>query len=209
MSQIIRLPQMVRDAEVREGSFDEASNTIDVIWTTGATVRRVSWMDGEFDEELIVSGNAIRLGRMNAGAPLLDTHGKWSLADVIGAVVPGTARIESGKGLAAVKLSAAPDALDRVARIKEGTVRNISVGYRIHAVEKKERSGSVPLHRVIDWEPWEISAVPIPADPGAQFRSADRAGELFDCEIRTDIADLNRARRIRMGMLARQHGLAR
>jgi HK97 family phage prohead protease len=129
-------------------------------------------MDGEFDEELIVSGNAVRLDRMNSGAPFLDTHGQWSLTDVIGSVVRGTAKIEGGKGVATVKLSAAADAVDRVARIKEGTVSNISVGYRIHAVERKEMDGKVPLHRVIDWEPWEISAVPIQADPGAQVRSA-------------------------------------
>lgn len=208
MAEIIRLPQMLRDAEVRAGSYDEASNTIDVIWTTGATVRRFSWMDGEFDEELIVSGNAIRLGRLNSGAPFLDTHGQWSLNDVIGSVVRGSARIEAGKGLASVKLSSAADAVDRVARIKEGTVSNISVGYRIHAVERKETDGKVPLHRVVDWEPWEISAVPIPADPGAQVRSGGDKPELFDCRVERTLADLNAARAVRMRMLSRHHGLA-
>lgn len=209
MTEIIRMPQMLRDAEVRAGSFDEASNTIDVIWTTGATVRRVSWMDGEFDEELIVSGNAVRLDRLNAGAPLLDTHGKWSLRDVIGSVVPGTARLEGGKGLAKVQLSTSPDAVDRVAKIREGVVRNISCGYRIHAVEKKERAGQIALHRVIDWEPWEISAVPIPADAGAQFRSADETAGLFACRVERDPADLSAIRATRLSMRRRLHEVAR
>ncbi|TPN44878.1 HK97 family phage prohead protease [Mesorhizobium sp. B1-1-7] len=210
MTEIIRLPQMLRDAEVRAGSFDEAANTIDVIWTTGATVRRFSWMDGEFDEELIVSGNAIRLDRLNSGAPFLDTHGQWSLNDVIGSVVRGTARLEGGKGVARVQLSAAADAVDRVARIKEGTVSNISVGYRIHAVERKEMDGKVPLHRVVDWEPWEISAVPIPADPGAQVRGAGGAKpETFDCRVMRTLADMNEVRRIRLGMQQRMAGLGR
>lgn len=207
MAEIIRLPQMLRDAEVRAGSFDEASNTIDVIWTTGATVRRFSWMDGEFDEELVVSPNAVRLDRLNSGAPFLDTHNRWSLADVIGSVVRGTARLEGGKGYAAVKLSSAPDALDRVARIKEGTVSNISVSYRIHAVERKEVDGKVPLHRVVDWEPWEISAVPIPADPGAQVRSGDKP-DTFSCRVLRPDSDRNAVRAIRMRMMNRSIGLA-
>lgn len=206
MSKIIQLPQMRRDAEVRSSSYDEASNTIDVIWTTGATVRRVSWLDGEFDEELIVSGNAVRLDRLNAGAPLLDTHGQWSLGSVIGAVVPGSAKIEGGKGVARVQLSTAPDAADRVAKIREGVVRNISVGYRIHAVERKERKDKIPLHRVIDWEPWEVSAVPIPADPGAQVRSASD-GPLYACRMDMSVADQNAVRRIRMEMQALHRAL--
>ncbi|MER9278730.1 HK97 family phage prohead protease [Mesorhizobium sp. M0522] len=207
MAEIIRLPQMLRDAEVRAGSFDDAAHTIEVIWTTGATVRRVSWLEGEFDEELIVSANAVRLDRLNSGAPFLDTHGQWSLDSVIGSVVRGTARIEGGQGLARVKLSAAPDAVDRVAKIKEGTVSNISVGYRIHSVERKERDGKIPLHRVIDWEPWEISAVPIPADPGAQVRSAK--SDMFDCKVERALADDNDVRRIRLAMQQRMAGLGR
>lgn len=208
MADIIQLPKQLRDAEVRAGSFDEATNTIDVIFTTGASVRRVSWMDGEFDEELVVSGNSVRLDRLNSGAPFLDTHSQWGLGDVLGAVVRGTASIKGGKGYAKILLSKAPDAADRVARIREGTVSNISVGYRIHAVEKTEREGQTPIHRVIDWEPWEISAVPIPADPGAQVRSAETAA-LYSCRILPSVSGLNEARRIRMRMAQRQIGLAR
>lgn len=208
MTEIIRLPQLLRDAEVRAGSFDQETNTIDVIFTTGATVRRVSWMDGEFDEELVVNAKSVRLDRLNAGAPFLDTHGQWSLGDVIGAVVRGSATIKGGKGLAKIQLSNAPDASDRVARIKEGTVSNISVGYRIHTVETTERKGKIPLRRVIDWEPWEISAVPIPADPGAQVRSGT-SDALYACRVMSSIEDQNAIRRLRMTMAQRQIEMAR
>ncbi|MFD1328287.1 HK97 family phage prohead protease [Mycoplana ramosa] len=208
MSEIIRLPQMTRDAEVRAASFNEADNTVEVVWTAGATVRRVTWMDGEFDEELIVDANSVRLDRLNAGAPLLDTHGRWSLSDVIGSVVKGSARLEGGKGYARVLLSSAPDTVDRVAKIKEGTVSNISVGYRIYAVEKMEREGKIPLHRVIDWEPFEISAVPVPADPGAQVRSG--AGDaLYSCRVIHPASEGNSICRMRMNLMQRQAELAR
>jgi HK97 family phage prohead protease len=207
MVEIIRLPQLIRDAEVRSSSFDEATNTVDVIWTTGATVRRMSWLDGEFDEELVVNPRSVRLDRLNSGAPLLDSHARYELANVIGSVVRGSAKIENGQGVAKVKLSNATDAADRVSRIIEGTVSSVSVGYRIHAVEKKERDGAVALHRVVDWEPFEISAVPVPADYGAQVRSgADDA--LYSCKIIQPLDQENYVRRLRMTMQMRQAQMA-
>jgi hypothetical protein len=114
---------------------------------------------------------------MNSGAPLLNTHSDWSLEDVIGSVVPGSARISGGRGLATVKLSSAAGDADTVIKIKTGIVRNISVGYVVHRVEIIERDRDVPIWRVVDWEPIEISAVPIPADPGAQVRG-NRSSEI-------------------------------
>lgn len=207
MVDVIRLPRMVRDAEVRVASYDQGQNTVDVIWTTGATVRRVNWMEGEFDEELVVNARSVRLDRLNLGAPFLDTHSRFALENVIGSVVKGSARIEGGKGYATIRLSTAEDAKDRVARIIEGTVSNVSVGYRIHAVEKKERDGAVPLHRVIDWEPWEISAVPVPADPSSQIRSADDA--VYACRVEQSLEHMNQIRRARMEMQMRQLQIAR
>jgi len=167
----IQLPALRRDAELRAASFDEAANTIEVIWTTGAKVRRFNWLDGAFDEELIVSPQSVRLDRLNAGAPFLNTHASYDLADVIGSVVPGSAKIVRGQGIARILLSDAPGDADTVAKIKAGVIRNVSVGYRVHKVEKVETDGDIPLHRVVDFEPLEISAVPIPADAGAQIRA--------------------------------------
>lgn len=170
----MQVPPQRRGVEFRASSFDEAENTIEVVFTTGATVRRNSWWDGPYDEELVVEPGSIRLERLNAGAPFLNSHDSWDLSDVIGSIVPGSARIEGGIGVAKVLLSRAPGDADNVQKIRDGIVRNISVGYRIHKVEKTEADdGSVPVWRVVDWEPLEVSAVPIPADPGAQVRSAD------------------------------------
>ncbi|RUX02522.1 MAG: peptidase [Mesorhizobium sp.] len=176
----IDLPVQRRNAAVRAASYSETENTIEIVWTTGAKVRRVSWLDGAYDEELEVTPEAVRLERLNAGAPFLNTHASYDLADVIGSVVPGSARIERGKGIASILLSDAPSDASIVSKIKSGVIKNISVGYRAHKVEITERDGNVPLNRVVDWEPLEISAVPIPADPGAQVRSG---GELFPAAI--------------------------
>lgn len=179
----VALTPFMRAAEVRENSFDEDANTIEVVWAAGAKVRRYSWRDGAYyDEALVMETKAVRLGRMNAGAPFLDSHNSWSLRSVIGSVVPGTAKIRDGKGHATVKLSRAPEDAATVGKIKDGIIRNISVGYVAHRIEKTEpaKDGGVAEWRVLDWEPLEISAVPIPADPDAQVRSAEGANATQD-----------------------------
>jgi hypothetical protein len=127
-----------RAAELRATSFNEADNTVEVIWTTGARVRRYSWNDGPFDEELEVTPQAIRLDRLNAGAPFLDTHDGSDLSKVIGSVVPGSARVANGIGTARILLSATPGDADTIQKIRDGIIRNVSVGYRIHRVIKEE-----------------------------------------------------------------------
>ncbi|MBY5562173.1 HK97 family phage prohead protease [Rhizobium leguminosarum] len=173
MRRLLDFPPFRRDIEIRSSSFEEASNSVEVVWTTGAKVRRYSWRDdGYYDEELIVENGSIRLDRLNNGAPFLDTHDDWQLSSVIGVVVPGSAAIRDGKGFARVRLSVAEGHRDIVANIKAGIIKNISVGYRIHRVEKTEANdGSVPVWRIVDWEPLEISAVPVPADAGSFIRS--------------------------------------
>jgi HK97 family phage prohead protease len=209
MERRIELPRQTRGAELRAASFNEDDGTIEVCWTTGATVRRMSYRDGPYDEELVVSANAVRLDRLNAGAPLLNTHSDWDLSDVIGSIVPGTAKIANGIGTARVKLSTAAGDADNVQKIKDGIIRNISVGYAIHRVEKDESDdGSVPTWRVVDWEPLEISAVPVPADPGAQIRSGAEKTGSFGCTIIDKEPDPE-VRRARMRMLQKQHELAR
>lgn len=183
MEELIELPRVTRsgidDAALmlRAASFDEAANTVEVIWTTGATVRRYDWRTGGYvDEQLVVEPQAIRLDRLNGGAPFLNTHDAWSLDSVIGAVVRNSVTIAKGQGSATIQLSRAPSHADIVQNIRDGIIQNVSVGYRIHAIEKTEgEEGDVPLWRVVDWEPLEISAVPIGADPGARARADDKA----------------------------------
>lgn len=180
----VDLPVFGGTAEIRASSFNEAENTVDIIWTTGASVRRYSYYDDVYYNEILeVSDDAVLLDRLNAGAPFLNTHDSSELKSVIGAVVPGTARIENGIGLATIRLSRADADADIVQKIKDGIIRNISVGYRILAVEKSGgQNGEDEDWRVTKWEPLELSAVPIPADPGAQVRG-QKQGVISPCEF--------------------------
>ena len=85
--------------------------------------------ENEYVERLLMGDNNVRLGRLNAGAPFLDTHNSESLGDVLGAVAPGSARIENGVGIATIKLSSAAADADHVQKIRDGVIKNVSVGY--------------------------------------------------------------------------------
>jgi hypothetical protein len=210
-NKIIELSRQSRAAEVRSQSFDAATNMVDVIWTTGATVRRCSYVNGPYDEELVVTPESVRLDRLNQGAPFLNTHDDWDLSGVMGAVVPGSAKLDGGNGIARVQLSKREDVAGFVQDIRDGVIRFISVGYRYHKVEKVESDdGTPPLWRVTDWEPLELSAVPIPADPGAVMRSgAKEQLQKFPCEIvsRALPGSSLEGVRMRMRMRARELGL--
>ena len=182
------LPVIGRAASVRPESINPEARTVEIVWTTGATVQRRRWEGWdeirEYDEELIVTPQAIRLERMNGGAPFLDSHDGWSLRSVLGAVEPGSVRIEGGQGTATIRLTSAPDAADTVHRILEKTVRHVSVGYRVHRYEITKREGQRELWRAVDWEPMEVSAVAMPADPGAHIRAAGAAvPDLTPCTL--------------------------
>lgn len=175
IAETVSFPPHVRSAAVRANTYNADDNTIDICFTTGADVLRPDWSDGTYIERLLCEPENVRLDRLNAGASFLDTHNSWELDAVIGSVVPGSARMQGGGGICKIQLSKSARAADTVTDIRDGVIRNISVGYLTHAFTRTEPTdGSPALMIATDWEPVEISAVPVPADPGAQVRAATR-----------------------------------
>lgn len=164
-------PTFTRAATIAATS--SSNHEIDLVWTTGAAVRRYDRGTGEpFDEVLDLSPSSVRLQRLNNGAPLLDMHASGSLERIIGVVVPGSVRLTATEGRASVRLSKRKELAGIVQDIRDGIIRNISVGYRVHKVEKTAASaGQVAQYRAVDWEPVEVSMVAVPADPGARVRT--------------------------------------
>src|SRR5262245_49639027 len=85
---VVMFPAMYREAAIVAGSLDEKERTFDVLWTAGAEVPRMDWYTGQrYVEVLEVSDKAIRLDRLQSGrAPVLDTHSRWSLDNILGVV---------------------------------------------------------------------------------------------------------------------------
>jgi hypothetical protein len=166
----IEVPPLCLRAEV--GTFDPDTRTVELIFSTGAAVERFDWMTGKrYIEKLAIAPEAVRLERLNAGAPLLDSHSSWSVSDQLGAVVPGTARVEGKRAIATVRFSARDTVAPILRDVQDGIIRSVSVGYRVHKFEEDAGGGNkLPVRTAVDWEPFEISMVSMPADTGAKVR---------------------------------------
>lgn len=170
----IDLPMQTRQAAVQ--SVQEDARTIELVWTTGARVMRMDYVSGErYAEDLSLDEGHVDLSRLNAGAPLLNTHGQYDLSDVIGVVdrawVEGDDKKE-GRAIVRFSERAEVDAIWR--DVKAGIIRNVSVGYAIRRIEVDRESEEFPVYRAIDWEPMEVSLVPVPADAGAGTRDGNQ-----------------------------------
>lgn len=167
-------PMLSLRAAVREGSVDVEQRTVELTWTTGSKGRRWSWDIGSYMEELEVSSKALRLDRLNNGAPFLNAHSSYELSDVIGVVEK--AWLEGEEGRALVRFSQREDVEGIFRDVQDGILRNISVGYAVHRYEVvEEEDDKLPTYRAVDWEPLELSLVPIGFDDGAKIRSAETA----------------------------------
>lgn len=184
-------PKMQRAAEVRLDSYREEDNSIEIVWTTGAAGLRYDWWDGEYyEEELSLEPGAVRLDRLNAGACFIDSHKTRDLSNVLGSVIPGTAVIANGEGVARVRLATTPDVKDRVDKIIAGHIRGVSVGYMVHKYVRTEEEGKTPNLLATDWEPTELTSCVEPFDAKCQVRACDPQQGGHPCIIRGATAQL-------------------
>ncbi|MCA3287408.1 MAG: HK97 family phage prohead protease [Roseomonas sp.] len=165
-----------RRAITAPATVDRAARTVEVVWSTGARARNFVPSLGGITEELDMSPNAVRMSQLGSGnAPVLNTHRSSDARDVLGRVI--AARLEGGRGHARLQFSAAADVEPLWQRIADGTLRAVSIGYRVHRYDQRPDpvSGEM-IYRAVDWEPFEISIVPIPVDRDAQVRGAAPQG---------------------------------
>lgn len=175
----VDLPRMARAASVVPNTVNDDDRTVDVIWSTGAGVRRMLPDGTIYIEELSLAPSAVKLGRLNNNAPLLNAHNDYECDDVIGVVVAGTAKVDGKVGTAKVRFAKAeddPEADQIYRKVKDGILTKLSVGYDpLEMVRTNRTVDGLPVYTVTLWEPGEISVVPIPADDGATFRAADKS----------------------------------
>lgn len=165
----INLPQRSTRAAFVPSTVDAEARTVQIVWTTGAEGERCEW-DGEvYLESLRVDEASVRMGRLNNGAPVVDTHQTYELANQIGVVEK--AWLENGEGHAIVRFANTPEVESTWVKIRDGICRNISVGYVVYHYERVAGQDGAPDQMIaVDWEPLEISFVPVNFDAGAQVR---------------------------------------
>ncbi|WP_430463615.1 prohead protease/major capsid protein fusion protein [Tabrizicola sp.] len=176
--------QMRADVRLMPETVDAEARTVELVWSTGAMVRRRNtWTGKPYDEVLSLEAGHVDLSRLNGGAPLLNTHGAHDLGQVLGVVE--RAWVEAGEagaqGRARVRFSARADVEPIWRDVEAGIIRNVSVGYSVRRFEITEQEGQVPIWRAVDWQPMELSAVPVGADAAAGFRGGG-APEVF-CQL--------------------------
>jgi hypothetical protein len=175
-SRLVELPVQTRaDVRLMPESVDAERRTVELVWSTGAAVRRRDpWTGKRYDEVLSLEETHVDLSRLNGGAPLLNTHGAWDLRDVIGVVERAWIAREDDAlvGRATVRFSDRADVEPIWRDVASGIVRNVSVGYAVRSYEITETDGEPAVWRAVDWQPLELSAVPIGADAAAGFRAA-------------------------------------
>ena len=168
------IPALSMRADVRPGSVDSAKRTVDVVWTTAGTRVARGFYD-RYYEVLSLDPKHVRMARLQNKAPFLDCHNGWSTDAVLGVVE--SARLEPGQGVATIRFAKAeddPEADVIFRKIQDGILTHISVGYRIYKMEPAgEAEDKTPIRLATDWEPLELSVVPIAADDGAGFRSTN------------------------------------
>ncbi|PZU62322.1 MAG: hypothetical protein DI552_00180 [Brevundimonas sp.] len=164
--------RQARDAQFRPATYDATARTVELVLSVGAAVARYG-----FVEELEITEAAIDLNRVGRGVvPLLNTHSRWSIGDILGTVI--SARIETVDGVAALVATArfADTEAGREAEgmVQRGELRGVSIGYDVKTwtvVQIDEETG-VHTWRATAWELLEASLVPVPADASAGVRSA-------------------------------------
>lgn len=174
-----------RAAAFEKSSINKEARTVDVVFATDAAIRMYVWGEGFVNEILSMEGAHVRLERVNAGAPILDNHNSYKgTQGVLGKVE--RAWIEDGVAKATIRFSKRADVEPIWQDVVDGIHSGISCGYRVFTYEATitEGSNELPEFRAIDWEPYEISLAPIPADINAGIRSDGKAqGPTHEVEI--------------------------
>lgn len=152
-------------------SGSDTERTRDMVFYSGATVDRFDWYTGEvYQLKFSLNTKDVDLSRLNNGAPLLNSH-KWSLSDVVGVVK--RAWIENGQAMATVQFSERDEVKPIWQDVQSGIIHHVSMGALVrNRIEVTPKGSKMKVFLANEWEPQEISLVPVPADPGASLLSA-------------------------------------
>ncbi len=151
-----KLGDLYRDVTVERQRVNEESRTIELSFSSEVPYER--WWGVEILDH---ASSSIRLGRLNNGGALLVDHDPADHVGVVEKAEIGTDR----KGRALVRFGKSQRADEIFRDVVDGIRSLVSVGYRIHKMVLEKQEEDSETYRVVDWEPFEISIVAVPADP--------------------------------------------
>ncbi|MCC4298432.1 HK97 family phage prohead protease [Aurantimonas coralicida] len=164
----------LRSAELTPSSLTDDGKITFVLATPQPVIRWYRDLDTyeRFQaEEVLPTETAILMDESGRSIPLLNSHRAWDADHVIGVVTKMWR--ESGVVMCEAQLSGRESVKDLVDGIREGVLRNFSVGYDILETELvTDTATGKRTMRAKRWLILEASLVPVPADANAQIRSA-------------------------------------
>jgi HK97 family phage major capsid protein/HK97 family phage prohead protease len=130
------------------------------------------------NEVLDHSKKSVDLGRLNDGAPVLWNH---DAERVIGVVEKAWIDESKKRGYASVRFSKEEFASSVLRDIKDGIIRNISVGYQIKEMEQRGDD-----FVATSWEPYEVTVTAIGADNSIGIGRSATNNDKIDTMVRED-----------------------
>lgn len=161
---------LLRSAAFEPSSFNEADGTVELVAATDTPILQRTW-DGLVNEKLLMDPSNVRMDRLNAGASVLDNHDRYSSVQKSVVGVVQRAWLADGKLRVIIKFSNRADVAPLKQDVKDGIIRNVSIGYRVFQYRITENTDTPSLYEATDWEPSEVSFVGVPADYNAGVRS--------------------------------------
>lgn len=155
-------------------SVNEETREIEVRFGSTYPVDRYDWSRDEYFSEVLSFDPAhVRMQRLTEGAaPVLDNHnGMNGIAGTLGRVM--SAELHGDHGTAVLRFADTDDVEQAWRKVSTGIIQTVSVGYRVYRYEEtgERTEDGVKVRLATDWEPYEISVAPMPADPTAKSRS--------------------------------------
>lgn len=145
----------------------------EAVFYSGAKVERYDWWTGE-TYDLSFSMTGADLSVLNSGqAPVLNGHEAEEAEHVIG--INEKAYKDSRGFITRMRFSNREDVAGIRQDITDGILCNVSMGVQIQKLTLVEDNKKTARkhYMATEWKPFEVSVVPIGADPGAKFLSKD------------------------------------
>ncbi|SEG12444.1 prohead protease/major capsid protein fusion protein [Marinobacterium lutimaris] len=168
-----QMPNLKGKAFFKPDTVDHENRTVEVVFTTGEEGERYDWWnDSRFLESLEVSDKAIRAERLDKGLSVLDSHNRYAGIDAVLGVTEEW-RIEGGQLVGTCRFSRNHE--DVFNDVADGILRHVSLGYRIYEYQVGRPAGGTEKRKAVDWEPLELSIVPVSFETTNGTREAERA----------------------------------
>lgn len=157
-------------------SINKDAGTVEaIIATETRDVRRYHWDIGYYYEVLSMDAGHVRMARAEIGLPVHDRHRTYG--DQLG--ITTEVRLAGKQLTGTLKFDVADEAGQRAfGKIERGFVKTVSVGYNVYKMRYLEDApDGLPIYLATDWEPYEVSLAPMPADIDSQIRMFEEGGK--------------------------------